>query len=208
MAKHKEIEIKWNIPGVSRKIFNDRLGKYLAEAKIAYKVVRAKGDDIYYRIGDNNPLRHRFSGGVHELTAKGRLSMDSITVRVEKNLAFKDEVDPLDVHLTLKLVGFKVDVQIYKDCDIYNVDDNGREVQIVWYKATKDHKTWRYFLEIEIPNLNQRESMRLLKKWRDPIENMFGITQVDVEMNSLYEVYSGRKYKVSNEYSRPFEVRP
>lgn len=201
MALHKEIEIKWNATGVSRKSFNRDLKEYLKTQGFKRTIIRVKGDDVYYRIGDNNPIRHRHGGGTHELTVKGRLSVDSITVRFEKNLKFAPEVQPLDVHLALKTAGFEVDCPIFKDCDIYYIDDNGREVQVVWYKCTKDRGQWRYFIEIEIPNLPQKKSLQLLAKWQDHLGDVFGLTDQDIERQSLYEIFSGRQYKVSKEKS-------
>lgn len=196
MAKHLEIETKWDAEQVSRKVFNDRLRKFLKG--FSYDAVRARGDDAYYRIGNNNPIRHRTGSGKHELTVKGRLSMDSILVRFEKNLEFAEGVDPVDVHLAFKLAGFGTDAQIYKDCDIYYIQDAGREVQVVWYKATVDRKHWRFFIEVEVPDLNRRKSLRLLRGWHKIMKDLYGLTDEDIVPNSLYEIFTGRKYLVSN----------
>jgi adenylate cyclase class IV len=197
VAKQKEIEIKWRTPTLKRRVFKNAIEEYFTDIlRKKFRFKNSKGDDVYY-CNRGGVLRHRYSGDCHELTTKGRLSFDSIKIRREINLKLAKGVDPFDVACAMKMVKFKSTTSIYKDCDIYFIDENGAEVQIVWYK-TKHSGTrgpWKRFIEVEIAGASQRKSVRMLNRWAAIVEEMFGLSPEDRSKLSLFEIYSGRRYQ-------------
>lgn len=195
MAQQKEIEIKWRTPGLSRQVFKRAIEHYFSDVlHTKFRFKNGRGDDVYYRHG--GVLRHRVSSDCHELTAKGRVSFDSIKVRHEINLKLDESVNPFDVACLLKMLKFKPAVSIYKDCDIYFADIDGAEVQVVWYKVRRSESSgpWRRFVEVEIANVAESRSIKILDQWAAIVEKMFDLTPMDRSDLSLYEIYSGKRY--------------
>lgn len=203
MAKLKEIEVKWNAEKIARGEFNANLTKFLKSKKLKYEIKRAEGFDYYYSSKSSDVVRHRVSVDTNEITIKARLSKKSTKIRIEKDLELSKKSSVVDVIEFLGLLGIKKEFQIYKDCDIYFIQDGRAEISIVWYKVNKPNgspiKKDRIFTEVEIHNVGERESVKALAKWIKVINGMFGLTNNDLINESLYEIYSGKRYKLMKE---------
>jgi adenylate cyclase class IV len=207
MAKLKEIETKWNAEKVDRETYNRSLSSFLKSEKLKYKFLSVKGFDYYMAAKTGHVVRHRVSKNTNELTVKARMDKSSTTIRAEGNISLSSSNDIREVHGTLSLLGFDNVTAIYKDCDIYFLDDNGTEVSIVWYTVKYQGRRDRIFMEVEIHGMSQQKSVKQLNKWSRIMSKLFGISKVDVVKDSLYEIYSGKKYRMVKK-KRPSNVIP
>lgn len=194
MAKWKEIEIKWNARRVRRAAFNKAMRAHLRGKK--WKLVTIAGFD-YYHINGPNVLRHRHGATTNELTVKARTSNSSTTVRKEVNVKLPPSVSPVLVREMMAELGFDKILPIYKDCDIYFVKDGKYIVDIVWYRASCDGTRRMDLIEVEIHNAPIKTSIAMLNKWKKFLSESFGLTDFDIINDSLYEIYSGKRYRMS-----------
>ena len=200
MAALKEVEIKWKAEKIGKNEFKNKMIKYLTQHGFQYENKEAKGFDYYYESAQGRVARHRQSPDLNELTIKARVSKTSTVVRHEANVRLSDEVPLKEVETALKLMGFQPVFPIYKKCDIFFIQDGEAEVSVVWYVVTypKDKKVRpKVFFEIEVHDIGEKTSLSLLKKWKAVVaETLLGLSDKDIEPNSLYEIYSGKKYRV------------
>jgi len=194
MAKWKEIEIKWNAQRVKRSDFNLALRRHLRGKK--WKLVTIAGFD-YYHINGPFVLRHRHGSKTNELTVKARTSKRSTTVRKEVNVTLPPSVSPMLIREMMSELGFNKILPIYKDCDIYFVQDGDFVVDIVWYRASCDGDRRMDLIEVEIHEAPIKVSIDMLNKWKKFLNESFGLTDSDIINDSLYEIYSGKRYRVS-----------
>lgn len=199
MAKLKEIEIKWDATAVNRFEYNRKILAFLNVKKLKREFLKVAGFDYYYTSKNGDVVRHRVSKNTNELTIKARLDNKSTTVRTEINMQLSKQCSLVDVTEFFGLVGIKRDFEIYKDCDIWFIQDGQAEVSIVWYKVSKPKMRDRIFMEVEVHNVGERDSMRILKRWTKVLHDLFGLSDKDVLQDSLYEIYSGKRYKLIKE---------
>lgn len=193
----KEIESKWDAEALSRTFFNEKIISYFNKSKVKYSYLHAAGFDYYYETKDGYVARHRHGVDVNELTVKARLSEKSIKVRKEGNLHLAQNTPVTEVKESLELMGFDLSFSIYKDCDIYFIEENGAEISIVWYAVDrpKSKMKRRYFFEIEVQKTSQKQSLKLLHKWTKISYQLFSLSNTDLIHDSLYEIYTGKRYK-------------
>lgn len=195
VAKHKEIETKWEADEVSRQQFLTKIKRHIKVNKFKYRYLFAGGYDYYYSNKEGRAPRHRIGSTTNELTVKARLTDKSITVRKEVNIPLAADATPFDVLAFFELIGFKRVLPIYKTCDIFFIKDGKASVDVVWYKVTHAHKAPDFYVEVEIGGLNTRKSKKLLKRWKKVMFDLYGLTDNDISPDSLYEIYSGKKYR-------------
>lgn len=154
--------------------------------------------DIISKHYPKNVIRHRVSEGTNELTTKARLlGEEGITVRYEYNIglnASKNKQRELDDWL--KLNNYRKDVTLIKDCDIFFVDyPDGAKVHTVWYEVFCKNKDNQIFIEVEVEGVSKERSLELLEKWSNLMRRNLGLTNDLISEDSLYELYTGNKYK-------------
>lgn len=157
--------------------------------------------DLYYAQGVST-IRHRWgdNGEAGELTVKRRKDSKSTTDRVEIDLFFNDKTTKEDVAKFLELTGWKRIFTIVKEAHIFNFKKNDApDVSVVIYDCWLIDKpgSKRRFIEIEAAK-GTRETLAkdkaIINEWYQKIASLF-----DVEPpcnKSLYEIYSGKKYKL------------
>jgi adenylate cyclase class IV len=206
MAEDKEIEIKWNAYSterskpVERRAFNKALRRY-ARGRKARRVSIA-GFDYYYESKAGFVGRHRHGVVTNELTTKARISAKSTTVRAETNLRLAKSTSPLQVREFFLELGFPKVLPVYKDCDIYFIQEGRYTVDVVWYRVTCQSSKPRDFLEVEVQGGSVRESLSVLDRWKKFMYKEFGIGDADIVNESLYEIYSGKRYRMSARSTR------
>lgn len=201
MAKLKEIEIKWDAKSLSRSLFNEKMRSFLKNSNYKSEFKNAYGFDYYYESETGRVARHRQSIDVNELTIKARLSDKSTTVRHEANVKLTVDMPVTEIERALNLMGFEYSFSIYKDCDIYFVHDGKAEISIVWYAIKNPQSKYkvptRIFFEIEVHNVSEKESLKILKKWKKMIaESELSLNDSSIIPESLYEIYTGKKYRL------------
>lgn len=195
MAKHKEIEVKWAAEGVERNSFNRQLRGLLKALGCSYKFLRVKGPDTYFTRW-TDVVRHRISKNTHELTIKLRIYKKSIKARKEVNVRLAQDQPIEDVVEFLACLGFKQKIRLVKDCDIYFVVlPNGVHASIVWYVVEDEAGDLQRFIEVEIEGQSHHRSLAVLDFWCKRIEKLYGLTKRDRSDDSLYELYTGKRYR-------------
>jgi hypothetical protein len=161
-----EIETKWCSDRVSRKAFNSFVRSVTDKvAHNGWSFITACGPDHYFVNSAGYVARHRDSKDLKELTVKARVDKEDITIRIERNL-------PLDlklattkiVHGYLRTSGYKKEITITKDCDIYKFNMKGSRVDatVVWYEVSCKGKAKRTFIEVEVDGGSKKERLRIL----------------------------------------------
>lgn len=201
MANLKEIEIKWDARNLDRSEFNKKMRLFLVNSHFENKFKHAYGFDYYYESETGRVARHRSGIDINELTVKARTSNKSTTIRHEANIKLSKDMPVTEIECALGLMGFKHSFSIYKDCDIYFIEDGKAEISIVWYTITMPQSKYkvpeRTFFEIEVHNIGEKESLKLLKKWEKMVaESLLGLNKSSIIPESLYEIYTGKKYRL------------
>lgn len=201
MAKLKEIEIKWDANKIKREVFNKKIISYLTKSKREYTFKPASGFDYYYESETGRVARHRHGIDINELTIKARISNESTTIRHEANIKMTADMPVTEVERGLSLMGFNHSIAIYKDCDIYFVTDGKATIDIVWYIVSVPKSKYkvphRAFFEIEVHGLPEEESLKMLNKWKKLVaEKVLILSDKEIVSESLYEIYSGKKYRL------------
>lgn len=194
MAKHKEIEVKWAAEGVDRSVFNRQLRALLKKLDCSFRFLRVKGPDTYFTRW-SDVVRHRISKNTHELTIKLRIYKKSIRARKEVNVRLAQDQPVEDVVEFLQCLGFKKKICLVKDCDIYFlVQPNGVHASIVWYVVEDEAGNLRRFIEVEIEGQSHHRSLAVLDFWCKRVEKTYELTKRDRSDDSLYELYTGKRY--------------
>lgn len=100
-----------------------------------------------------------------------------------------------DVLELMPMLGFKKEFTITKDCDIYFISGAVAHVSIVWYIVHKDGAKDQVFIEVEVEGLSHNKSLKVLNTWVEQIQSMFNLKKKDFSNDSLYEIYSGKRYQ-------------
>lgn len=199
---HSEIEHKYEGEDVSDNAF-----AVACQLRQPERFLHVSGPDAYYEQG-TNVIRHRLSGGAGELTVKRRKSTDSTEDRQEIDLFFSPKNSIIDVQAFLAATGWNRTFTIMKDCRIYwfppeaSEQFGGKaEVSVVLYDCWRvgdgrDGEDRRRIVEVEIEKgskVSKKVARSILLGWRDfLIAN--GVRLGDRINDSLYEMYSGKKY--------------
>lgn len=194
-AQHRELEIKLDATEIQVNDF-----KEWAFTLLPSKYIHVVGPDVYYTQG-RNVLRHRQNGeGAGELTVKRRTSEKSTKDRLEIDLRFDIGTTVDDVSRFLQATGWEQKFTVIKDCHIFWFEDQKPGVEAVLYDVRcllpsgKETKS-RRFVEFEIHKADSThpKALTTLKDWEADVREAF--PQVgDVMSESLYEIYSGRRY--------------
>lgn len=193
LARHKEIEVKWKADQVGREEFNKKLRAYL-DARYMYRFVRVSGPDTYFSDESGRTVRHRISRNTHELTSKMRLNRRSILSRKEVNVKLDRKQPVSDVFEFLSMLGLKMAVPLRKSCDIYFISGPKTHLSIVWYRVKRRGKRDRVFVEVEVEGLSHKRSLAAIRPWVGRLQRMLGLRRRDVSNESLYELYTGKRY--------------
>jgi len=196
---YDEIEVKYEADSINEyHLRNFLFGNYRV---LEFKHVNDSPDD-YYTQG-TNVVRHRHEDGHQgELTVKLRKAKRSVRDRKEVDLRFAPETTVADVVSFLKYTGWTKLFTIRKSADIYWVEDKKAVLTVSLYDAynVESPKITKRFLEIEVekgttPTIE--EAKVILDTWEKKIESHFDMGTPCTY--SLYEYFSGKKYKTSGE---------
>lgn len=199
MAKFLEIEIKWDASSVKRPAFNKEMLAHLKHRRLKHNLVQVAGFDYYHSSKEGHVARHRHGSITNELTVKSRVSNRSTTVRREINLKLAKETSPIEVQEAMEELGFNKTLPIFKDCDIYFIKDGKYVVDVVWYKVSSPRYKGpdKLFIEVEVHEAPEKTSIKMLNNWKKFLYSTFGISDKDIVNESLYEIYSGKRYRMS-----------
>lgn len=188
---HNEIEAKLDAPHVSDKQFRD----FMSDQEVT-RYERIISPDGYWESG-SNVVRQRGEDSGHELTVKRRKSAGSTRDREEIDLFFSQRTTNKDVEAFLRATGFTLAFTLRKDSRIYWVQlTPSLEASFVLYDVWKDQETKpRRFIEVEAEkgsNVTVETAKRHVQQQVKALQGAFGLGE---PLNdSLYEIYSGRKY--------------
>jgi hypothetical protein len=191
MDRHSELELKFFADHVDPEAF-----KAWCMATNPVRFNSAAFPDVYWRRGDN-VVRHRLLKGPGELTVKRRKSVDSIGDRQEIDLTFAHSVMAEDVTAFLLAAGWEAEFTLQKHFSYPFWFKHGEaSVVVSLYEVERqDTRDTRRFLEVEVEKTSQVSAEvadRLLKLWSGVLTNEFDLA--DPLTESLYEMYSGRRY--------------
>lgn len=198
--EHNEIEIKLDATGVDIEAFKQFVFK-----KCPDRFIAVLGPDTYYENGAS-VARHRKSKraeGGHELTVKRRKSERSTRDREEIDLFFDvTRTKQKDVEAWLIATGFKPVFTLTKHAHIFNIPYGGFSVSVVIYDVCEgkfDPDKTRRFIEVEVEKggeISVDSAKRLLGAWVAELKEAFPVLADRQPLNdSLYEIYSGKKYQ-------------
>jgi hypothetical protein len=190
--RHSELETKFAADHVSQTRFKEwcfNLGAFRYHSSPLRQ-------DIYYRHGDN-VVRHRLASGAGELTVKQRKSTTSIIDRVEVDLTFGSSVTTADVEAFLVASGWVPDLTLDTVFShAFWFRHGGGTIVISLYEVQRTDCTEpRRFIEVEIEkgsDISDTIAHNLLNLWAGSIGSDLNLG--DPEVESLYELYSGRRY--------------
>lgn len=202
ISDHNEIESKLDAKEVTPKAFKAFMVAQEGRGQLEIeKYERVLGNDVYYEQGDN-VIRHRSDDnyGWQELTVKRRKSASSTRDRLEIDLRFADGVAYNSVQAFLGATGFKGVFKLTKDAHIFWVRlTPSIKATFVLYESwlTNDPNVdKRRFIEIEMEkgsDVTVETAKRHLSTWVKNVQSQFGLD--DVLNESLYEIYSGKRYQ-------------
>ena len=199
MSQH-EIESKWNSDKISRSKFNRFVWSVIdLVPHDGWEFKSAAGYDHYFVNPMGYVARHREGKDLKELTVKARVDSEDITVRVEHNVALDPRhATAKSVHGFLKTSGYQKRVSIFKDCDIYRfkMKNSPVEATVVWYVVTCKGFKDRTFIEVEVDGGSQKARLKVLKRWTKLIEKGLKLSKKDISQESLFELYTGLKYRL------------
>lgn len=196
ISLHQEIEAKLSAENVSVEGFIQWI--LSKSGVIEYK--RVSGPDHYFENGDA-VVRHRDAPaeGLSELTVKLRKSATSTRDRLEVDLHFLESTKAEDIHTFLRAIGFKEVFTLVKEAHIFYIRlTSNLTASFVLYEVWRDDvpTVKQKFIEIEackgsqvLPETAKRHISTQVKELREK----FGLGEP--LNNSLWEIYSGRKYQ-------------
>ncbi|MDE2425599.1 MAG: hypothetical protein KGO96_06795 [Elusimicrobia bacterium] len=195
---NSEVELKFDASHLTLRTFQ-RLIKKLKTNDfldcIASNLV--EGWDDYYE-QNGNIVRHRYDKfDYNQLTVK-LLKDKSIIDRIEKNISIRYE-NPEDVSDFLELLGFKKSLKIYKTSDIYYFQEKSIIFSVVFYTIKCKGFADKQFIEIEVEKDDKipiKNALEFLSEIKKPIMELFKLKEPINK--SLYEIYTGKKYKLYN----------
>lgn len=196
ISKHDEIEVKIPADDVGVKLFKS----FVARKLDFDRFLRVEAPDHYYTHG-SDVVRHRVDPVQHELTVKKRKSERTTRDRHEIDLHFDPHrTTPRDVEKFLAMAGFAFEFTVEKDSHIF-WGKLGPKVlgSIVIYDVwrTDAPRDTRRFIEVEAEKgspCTPETAKRCIGSWTALLQREFGLG--DPINESLYEVFSGKRYAV------------
>jgi adenylate cyclase class IV len=197
MTGHLEIEYKFYI---DPKVFSRaKFLKLMMSNSDTVEYLFAAGPD-FYSSNDKEVIRFRSSKTerFQELTVKTRTSNKSTTVRNEIDLRLC-QVDNETVHSFLKLLNFKHEFTLMKQCDIFFMENKaGQKYSVVYYKVwDKKSPSKKYtFIEVEgDKNLPPKQSLKVINTFKKLLEDKQIVNDKQLSKESLYEIFQSKKTK-------------
>jgi adenylate cyclase class IV len=199
ISEHNEIEAKMAAGTVD----TDRFLKWMFSQPYIERYIHVTGPDRYYENGPN-VVRHREdrADGRHELTVKLRKSDGSTRDRLEIDLHFGKKTKPKDVDAFLKATGFTKVFTLVKEAHIFWVrltDDVLTTFVIydVWRDKGDGEKTEPHrFIEVEVEKGSDVTADTAKRHLRAQVKLLQAQFELSEPLNeSLYEIYSGKKYQ-------------
>jgi hypothetical protein len=167
--------------------------------------------DVYYRQG-KNVLRFRSRGSDETgatITVKLRTKKENTTNRVEIDVPVSKKVSDDNLHAFLEATGWEPELRIWKDSHIIDLVDfwfdpetQSPPVCLAMYEVWEDDddgeiepdSKWYIEVEVEKEFIN-KNTENVLRFWEDYLRERF--PAIGKLLNrSLYEIYSGKKYRV------------
>jgi hypothetical protein len=207
-ALNREFELKFRAPDVTSRQFV----RWAANFAFMSGYKHVVSNDVYYRQGQNT-LRFRENEKKvgSELTVKLRTSKKSTMNRIEIDLPLSKRVDDDTAKAFLEATGWKPELELEKSSYIVRLHnystpwDDAPPVAVLALYAVKPIKPVRaaledWFLEVEI----EKESIESTKSGFKTAERYLGWWEsvLKTEFNlgkplnkSLYEIYTGNKYR-------------
>jgi len=197
ISDQNEIEAKLAADHVNIEAFK----KWMFTNRNIEKFVEITSPDTYYEQGDR-AVRQRGDDddAHHELTIKLRKNENSTRDRVEIYLKFSPDTSAFNVRCFLEAAGFKRVFTLTKTAHIFWVrhSDNFKMSYViydVWKVGGLDKP--RRFIEVEAEkgsNVTVETAKRRVREAVRELRDMFALGE---PLNdSLYEIYSGKKYQV------------
>jgi adenylate cyclase class IV len=194
ISEHDEIEAKMCADGTSFEEF-----RAFIMGKDVERYDHIIGPDYYYESG-SNVVRHRQDRKDcrHELTVKKRKSGGSTRDRLEVDLHFDQKTVPHDVDTFLRAIGFTNVFTLVKEAHIYWVRLSPNLISTyVIYDVWKDDDpdTKARFIEIEAEKGSDVTPDTAKRHIRNAVTQLRGRFKLPEPLNeSLYEIYSGKRY--------------
>ena len=200
MSQH-EIESKWCADKVSRSAFNRFMWSIIDHVPhCGWSFKTTGGPDHYFANPQGYVARHRDGTDLKELTVKARVDQNDITVRIEHNVALDLKLATTkSVHAFLRTSGYKKQVTITKDCDIYlfKMMNSPVHATVVFYEVSCKGQPKRCFIEVEVDGGSKKERLKVLKYWDSLIQKKLKLKASDISKESLYEIYTGARYRMA-----------
>jgi adenylate cyclase class IV len=176
-------------------------------AKKPTRYMQGVGPDTYYGQGQN-VVRHRKNGeGAGELTVKRRTSTRSTKDRLEIDLRFNDLTKVDDVERFLIATGWKPEFTVVKSFHIFWFEAEFPSLEVVLYDVRCTYPNGkstpsRRFVEVEVSKKDSGHvrGFYALEDWEKQLREQFNIGATQSE--SLYEIYSGKRYGLVNKKMR------
>lgn len=193
-----EIEIKWMANRVSRSKFNRFIWSVIDKVPHSgWSFKTTGGPDHYFANSLGFVARHRDGVDCKELTVKARVDDEDITVRVEHNIPLDLKLATTQVvHSYLKTSGYRKQVTIVKDCDIYDfkMKNSPTKATVVWYEVSCKGRENQTFIEVEVDGGTKKQRMKALNLWAKIIKKNLKLKDKDISKSSLYEIYTPNRY--------------
>lgn len=201
-SNHSELEYKWDAEHISVARF-----RRWANSLKPFRYEKSVGvPDVFY-VNGKNVVRHRWLGPAGELTVKLRKSKTSIADRVEVDLKFHHSIKIVDVAAFLLAAGWSRTMTLFKNfVHVFWFLDGNTPISTALYEVElMDEKTrkrigTRRFLEVECEKngpLSDVEARELLETYKDLMTKKFKLKAPLTD--SLYEIYSGKRYPMTTE---------
>jgi hypothetical protein len=199
---NSELELKFEAPNLEVKKFQTNL---IQLDPTNYRS-RKTFVDSYYEAPNGEIVRWRRRPNSPELTIKRRKSETSTVDRVEIDLKLHETGD-YAINEFLRLSGFKHLFGISKEfTHIFEFERELYGVEVVMYRAYRqrldgNRTSKKTFVEVEINKKSMLDlplAQEALKVWGAEISQLLSIGH---PLNkSLFEIFSGRKYKVDHDW--------
>ena len=181
--KFKEIELKYDAGKIKREAFLDIMDNLSVRKKM-----NVSSYDTYFVNDTGDFIRYRWTDDRGELTIKRKTTKSNNNDRIEVNLPTAGG-NLSTVSAFCGLLGYKVNFEIFKTCNIFWVD----KVVLVYYVVyDKELKELRRFIEIEADEDlqwgSEEEALTEVLKYEKMFE-VLDITPQNRLRKSLFEIF-------------------
>lgn len=181
--KFKEIELKFDAEKIKRESF-----LRFIDSLPVHKKMNVSSYDTYFVNDIGDFVRYRWTDDRGELTIKRKTTKSNNNERVEVNLPTAGG-NISTVSAFCSLLGYKMNFEIFKTCNIYWVD----KVVLVYYVVyDKELKELRRFIEVEADEEadweSEEQALAEVTKYEKLLEPL-GITPQNRLRKSLFEIF-------------------